>query len=336
MRTTFARLTVATSFVALLTLAARSRAGVVLNPSDLIVSWAGYPASYVQEYTPTGSLVASWEITSTFSSEYARDIGVNSAGNIVIYNGTFSPSLTILNPSTGDKTNYSFGGWNTAGSVIFGALAVAGNYAYATDDEVNGDGPNQDGVVRFNTTNGSAQRFLAGTGTTSIGMGLNNKLYVISPDSSPGQNVLTIMDSSSMNVEKTVGLPISLSGVTADAAGNIYGTSGTTIYKLDENGNILGSLNTNYALDNIKISPTDQLIMDNNGGQIVESNTTLSTYSEFSLNEPNAQLYASYADFATPLSSPVPEPASALIFGTVMTGLIFYRPRLCSGRGSRG
>ena len=298
----------------------------MLNPKDVIVSWAGYPSSYVQEYTPGGSLVQSWQMTSKFSSENARDVGVTDSGNIVVYNGTFSPSLTIINPLTGVKTNYSFGGWNTANGANIGTLAVSGSYAYATDDEINGDGPNQNGVVRFNLINGSAHRFLAGTDTTSIGIGLNRMLYVISPDTSPGENVLTIMDGATMNVEKTVNLPISLSGVTADAAGNIYGTSGSTIYELDESGKILRSLNTAYALDNIKISPTDQLITDNNGGQIVTSSTSLSNYAEFSLNEPNAQLYSSFADFASTPSA-VPEPASVLLFGTMMCGILLYRPR---------
>ncbi len=272
-----------------------------LKPADVIVSWAGYPASYVQEYTRTGALVQSWTITSSWSSENARDVGVDWAGNIVIYNGTFNPTLTILNPTTGDKTNYSFPGWNTINNTTMGGLAVWGGYAYATDDEIGSDGPNQNGVVRFNLANGAADRFLAGTDTTAIGIGLNDTLYAVGPDTSPGENELDIINPTTMVLEKTVAMPFSLSGVTADAAGNIYATSGSTIYKLDSNGNILGSLETTFALDNIKISPTDQLIMANNGGQIVLSSTSLSSYTEFTLNEPGAQLYESYATF-------VPEP----------------------------
>jgi len=311
--------------VAILFLAVHGSAAA-LKPSDLVVSWAGYPASFVQEYTPTGTLVQSWTITSSFSTENARDVGVDTSGNIVIYSGTFSPVLTILNPVTGGKTNYSFAGWNTVNDTVWGALAVAGGYAYATDDEIGSDGSNQNGIVRFNLVNGSGQRFQAGSDMTSIGIGLNNMLYAVWPDTSPGQNELDIIDPSTMALEKTVSVPMGLSGVTADAAGNIYGTSGSTIYKLDDNGNVLGSLNTRYALDNIKISPTDQLIMANNGGQIVMSSTDLSSYTEFSLNEPNAQLYESYAAFATP----VPEPASSLMCMTVI-GVLMHRPRRLSG-----
>lgn len=325
MRPIKTRIPVAASMACVLATAAYARASAALNPSDLIVSLGG-SSSVVREYTPVGTLVQSWTIPSSGGTEYARDLGASSGGNIAIYNGTFSPSLTVLNPSTGVTTNYSFAGWSTVNNIHWGGLAVAGNYAYATDNETAGDGSNQNGVVRFNLADGSAERFLAGTDTTSVGIGLNHKLYAISPNLSPGQNVLTIMDAATMNVEKNVNLPFGLSGVTADAAGNIYGTSGQTIYKLDENGNVLGSLATNYALGGIKISPTDQLVIDNNGGQVVTSDTSLSNYSEFSV--PGAGNYfTSFADFATPLPSPVPEPASVMIFGAVMTSLVLHRPR---------
>src|SRR5579872_5850820 len=145
-----------------------------LNPSDLVVSWAGYPSSFVQEYTPTGTLVQTWTITSSFGTEYARDLGVDTSGKIIIYNGTFSPSLTELNPVTGAKTNYSYPGWNVANNVTWGGLAVNQGYAYAADQEIGSDSGNQNGIVRFDLSNGSAQRFFAGTDVTSIGYGLNN------------------------------------------------------------------------------------------------------------------------------------------------------------------
>ncbi|MDB5293185.1 MAG: hypothetical protein JWL69_4426 [Phycisphaerales bacterium] len=150
---------------------------------------------------------------------------------------------------------------------------------------------------------------------------MNNKLYAVFPDTSPGQNQVVVIDTATMAQEKTFTAPVTLTGITADAAGNIYATSGTTLYKLDANGNILGSLNASWALDNIKISPTGQLIMDNNGGQIVMSSTKLSSSNEFTLNEPNAQLYESYAAFATPL----PEPVSGLTC-LVMAGALMRRP----------
>lgn len=116
---------------------------------------------------------------------------------------------------------------------------------------------------------------------------------------------------------------MSITGATADAAGNIYATSGSTIYKLDDHGNILGSLNTSFALDNIKISPTDQLLSDNNGGQIVLTTTALTSYSEWSLNEPNAQLYESFADFVTP----APEPGAITIVGVLLLMVLLRRSR---------
>jgi hypothetical protein len=40
-----------------------------------------------------------------------------------------------------------------------------------------------------------------------------------------------------MSLLKTITLPMGISGVTADAAGRIYATAGSTVYKLDAAGN---------------------------------------------------------------------------------------------------
>jgi hypothetical protein len=301
--------------------ASRAQA-TALNSNDLIVSWAGYPASYVQEYTPSGTLVQSWKITATFSTEYARGVAVDNLGNIIIYNGTFSPSLSILNPSTGSMTNYSSPGWNNSNTTIQGSVAVSGGFAYAQDQQISGDSANQSGIVRFKLSDGTSQRFLAGTIVSSLSLGLNNKLYAVWPDTSPGDNELTIVDATTMAVIKTVNLPMGFSGATADAAGNIFATSGSTIYEMNESAQILKSLDTGFAVDNIKISPTGQLVMANNGGQIVMSTTDLSSFTEFTLNEPNQQLFASFANFAVP----VPEPTTAVV-GALTGALLLCRRR---------
>jgi hypothetical protein len=279
-----------------------------LNPQDVLVSWAGYPSSYVQEYTRTGTLVQNWQITSKFTSEYARGIAADGAGNVDIYNGTFAPSMTTLNPVTSSMASRTMAGWNTTNVLEQGQVAVIGHYVYASDTLVSGDSGGQAGVVRFdlNDTSAPGVRF-DGNEITALGKGLNGLLYAVWPNTSPGENKVDVLDPANLSLRKTLTLPVGVKGVVADAAGNLYATSGPTIYKFDADGNTLATFNTGVAgLGEMDISTSGDLVTADSGGTIVLTNTAFSSLSHFSLNYPNAQMYSSYAAFAA-----VPEPSSA-------------------------
>jgi hypothetical protein len=116
-----------------------------LTTGDLLVSDGSQHAIY--EYTPDGSRVQTIDVPPT-PNRYNRGAAVDDAGDIQVYNGTFTPTLSTCNPTTGAWVNHSYPGWSTIGSLSFGGVAAYRDFVYVTDAFTpNGGEPN--GIVRF-------------------------------------------------------------------------------------------------------------------------------------------------------------------------------------------
>src|SRR5262249_52743487 len=75
-----------------------------ITQGDILVTQGNFGGSSLKEFTPTGTFVQT--ITLPMPGDGgARGVVVDSNGNVQIYNGTFSPFLTIYNPNTGAFTN---------------------------------------------------------------------------------------------------------------------------------------------------------------------------------------------------------------------------------------
>jgi hypothetical protein len=86
--------------------ASRVNAGA-LSPNNILVmteNFGSAASDTVREYTPGGTLVqtfnVSWPGSSRPVTEDVRDTVVDPLGQVRIYNGTFTPVLTTLTPST--------------------------------------------------------------------------------------------------------------------------------------------------------------------------------------------------------------------------------------------
>ncbi len=296
----------------------RAAAAASFTPGDILVSTTtSESVQTLREYTPTGTLVQTYFVpTAPGGDSFNRGIATDSSGNVQIYNGTFSPYLTTLNPTANTLTNHTFTGWSTINNLSFGGIAVNGNYAYATDMvTASPGGPN--GIVRFNLTNFSATRFASGPANgsgdyTQVDLGLNGKLYAPWPAGSPVGNHIDVIDPNSMT-KTTINLPFTfqVSGVTADQAGDIYAVGALSdghIYKLDSNGNVLASISTGFTgLTGLEIANSGELLTASNKGEVIMTNTSFSHLTSFSVGSE----LTTFDTFVTPPTVVgAPEPAS--------------------------
>src|SRR5262249_9729662 len=89
-------------------------------PADILVTTAGsYPQQFVKEFSPTGTLVRQLTVPPPLGSggDTARDLVADPAGNIYVYNGTFTPSLATWNQSLGQWAQQNYPGWGTINNV---------------------------------------------------------------------------------------------------------------------------------------------------------------------------------------------------------------------------
>src|SRR5262249_25047363 len=71
---------------------------------DLLVSAAGaYPQQVFQEFTAAGGLVRTVNVPAPpgTGGDTARDLVQDSTGNVLVYNGTFTPALATYNGGSG-------------------------------------------------------------------------------------------------------------------------------------------------------------------------------------------------------------------------------------------
>jgi hypothetical protein len=95
-----------------------------IRPQDILVSTnnAGSTLALIKEYTTSGLLVQQY--TAPSAGEESRDLVVDENGHIQLYNGTFSPTLTTIDPATGNATEQTIPGLSTVNNLSFGGIAT--------------------------------------------------------------------------------------------------------------------------------------------------------------------------------------------------------------------
>src|SRR5689334_16537173 len=57
-----------------------------------------------------------------------RDISMDDAGHVYVYNGTFAPFLSRYDTVSGTWSHMTFAGWSTVNNVTYGGIVASGNY----------------------------------------------------------------------------------------------------------------------------------------------------------------------------------------------------------------
>jgi hypothetical protein len=224
-------------------------------PGNVLVTALPMTVSRMNVVTPAGSTIATFAIPMGAGDGPARGVVVDGAGNVQIFNGTFTPVLTTLTVvgtrSFADHAGPA--GWSTANDVTYGAVAVAGTRLFATDMATAAPGaPN--GLISFDTSNGFAStRFGSNSGTPGspigeyidVTVGLDGKLYALGPGVSPGATTVDVFDATTMAFDHAVTLAtIGSLGIAVDSNGDIFATFGDHITRFDSTGAVQQSLPT--------------------------------------------------------------------------------------------
>ena len=300
--------------------AAAVRAGDLLVTTDFSTS----PGTTLYEYTPGGTKVQSWAIPfpggNRKSVEDLRDIVVGPTGNVDIFNGTFTPYLTTLNPVTGAYTNDAGVGFSVAGNTSYGGVAAYGTFVFVPDQNTNGS-PDV-GVVRFDLSTGTSQRVLSAREYEKVAIGGDGLLYALTGNERPGVGGVEVYDPTTMALLRTVTFAQDIRAATADASGDIFaaGWEGS-VYEFDRAGNPLNSRAMGLGnLSDLDLSTAGQIVVAGGGNRIGLTTKSLASQTSFTTADSN------FVAFTAP-TYPVPEPAPIAGLAAGLTA---------GGLGSRG
>lgn len=265
------------------------RADPVL-PGNILVSQ--HTNRSVLEYTPTGNLLQQFVVPyPTSPIESLRDIVVDGAGRIQIYNGTFDPYLTTLTPTVGPGAatydHHTFAGWSTVNNGTHGGIGVVGNFAFVTDAKTFGPGDEPMGLIRFDLTTFAAQRFATANDYSDLTIGQNGLVYALA-GGGPADHI-DVFDPLTLSPIRSI--PFSpgafgadIRGIAVDASENIYAAGwDRSIYHLDRNGAVVRSLPTGLNLLDIDLGLNGSLVVAGGftDGHVILTTTALNDFTSF-------------------------------------------------------
>jgi hypothetical protein len=307
-----------------------SASAAPLTPGNLLVSTEGFgvPADVVLEYTAAGTQVQSFSVPYPSGrpvTEDVRDIYVDGAGNVQIYNGTFSPFLTSLNPATSAFVHNTTAGMSSVANVSFGGLTTLGNFGYLSDmATASPGGPN--GIVRFDLTTFTSTRFGAGNDYGDVTVGGDGLLYAIrNPGGGVNATSVDVYDPSTLALSRTITLAAALAtadvrGLAVDAAGVLYAAAWDgNVYQVSSSGSVLNQRTTGASnLQDIDLDDSGRLLVGGRFGNVILTTTALTSQTSFVAGGGNAIHVA----FTTPLTI-VPEPGALVL--AAAAGLLCLR-----------
>jgi len=106
----------------------------------------------------------------------ARDLTVLADGRIAIFNGVFTPVLSVYDPERHTWQSLRHDGWGIVNNGTYGGIDSADSFVYVTDMNV-GNGTSQ-GIVKFDLASNTSEHY-PGKEYIDLSIGLDNKLYAL-------------------------------------------------------------------------------------------------------------------------------------------------------------
>jgi sugar lactone lactonase YvrE len=295
-----------------------------LVPGDILVSDEVFGGNgRIREFTPAGVLVQTFTFPTAPGDGQPRGIAVDSNGNIQIYNGTFHPVLTTLDPATGAVVrNTAFPGWSTINNTTYGGVGAFGNSVFVTTTAT---GVSSDrGLIRFNVNDFSGIRF-GSNDYIQLAVGKDGLLYAQTPPTSPGGFQLDVYDPTTLAFLRQIDLGQDLRSIAVDQNGDIFATNinDPNIYEFDPNGVLLRTLTTSIrGLSEIELDDSGRLVAAS-GGTLVVTDTSLSGFTTLDVGTISpVDTFIAFVE--PPRGLAVPEPSSLTLVGLAIPGLAGY------------
>ncbi len=261
----------------LLCLGATTAGALPTTPGNLLVS--NHANNTISEYTRAGQLVQAFTLPRSDPNwAELRDIVQGLDGRIHVFNGTFTPWMTTLDPVTGSTSHLSTPGWSTVNNVSYGGIARLGSFVFVSDmGTYNGE---QTGIVRFDLDSGNATRFGQGYDFDDLTLGLDGLLYAGSKVYDP--NTLAWV----RDVHLQVAWGTDIRGRAVDQDGTIYTADWDGwISRFNFDGSFVKRIHSDaHDLTDIDINSAGDLLVGSRFGQVIQTNRSLEAVNSFSVN----------------------------------------------------
>jgi WD40 repeat protein len=287
----------------------------VFTPGNILVTNGSDNSHRVYEYTRTGQLVQTINVPTVSgqgSTEYNRDVLVDSHGRLQVFNGTFTPYISTFDPSTSVWQHRTTTGFAIVNNVTYGKLATYDRYVFATSGSVGAPK-----IFRLDTDTGAFTPFAtqnSNDGPIDLTMGHNGLLYALNGEGSPSGRFIQVFDPQTLALISTITLPLlgmSSRSIAVDSSGYIYlNQLYGPVYKLTPDGQqVVASATytqTSYV-DDMDFSPDGLFMMTQFDGRVCLLDSNLQQIRTF--NTTNYYASGSFGAFI------VPEPVCTAYLG---------------------
>ncbi|HEX7028491.1 MAG TPA: hypothetical protein VF268_14720 [Gammaproteobacteria bacterium] len=271
------------------------------RPGNILVS----TNDTVYEYTTDGELVTQIPIPASPENEMPRDLTVLQDGRLAVFNGTFSPVLSVFDGSV--WTDLSIDGWSTPNNITYGGITSIGDTVFVTDGYTAGG--EAKGLIAVDLAGGTHERFIDANDYIDLTLGKDGLLYAL-------RNVygaLDVVDPATYSVIRSVSLGHTSSSrsAIANADGIIYMVSlSGYIGQYDSNGTLLNTLSIRSYIHDIDIDNDGRIIVGSNSGEVYLTDENLSSFSEIPVSTSDT-----FVSFVTPVTFPE-DPAPPVLSGS--------------------
>lgn len=228
-------------------------------------------------YDKDDQLMSATSIPENENSEKSRGIVQLADQRIAVFNGTFSPVLSIYDGSEWEEFYAS--GWSTVNNKSYGGVAAIPDGIVVTNQDT-WQKPEK-GLVIF-SSDGSSEMVLQESGYINVSLGRDGKLYALRNT----YGDLDIVDPDTMTIVSTLDLG-HVSGsraVSADSEGNVYMASWNGfVARYDEAGDEQDRIDIGGNLYDIDVNEDGKIAVGSGFGDVYRLDSSLSGYSTLSV-----------------------------------------------------